>query len=224
MAGVEVQKTLVLRGQTHYGSTAHGNVSGKSGLIEELLVVRAVIFVFLLHVRSAIIPIVILPLAVLLSFIPMVQQQLTANIMSLGGIAVAIGAMVDASIIIIENIHKKLEAWESSGRHGKRQAVIIEAMQEVGPTIFFSLLVIMISFLPVFTLEATEGRLFRPLAYTKTYSMGFAAVLGVTLVPALAVLLIRGRAYAAKREIHSIGGSLQPTRPLCVLWFAIAGS
>ncbi len=162
-------------------------------LIEELIVVSIVITIFLLHFRSALIPFITLPIAVLLSFIPMSWQNLTANIMSLGGIAVAIGAMVDAAIIIIENIHKKLEDWEEAGKVSPRHQVIIEAMQEVGPSIFFSLLVITVSFLPVFTLEATEGRLFRPLAFTKTYSMGFAAILAVTLIPALAALLIRGR-------------------------------
>ncbi len=162
-------------------------------LIEEMLVVAAVIFLFLLHARSALIPILTLPLGVLLAFIPMSEQQLTANIMSLGGIAVAIGAMVDASIIIIENIHKQLSEWDAAGQPGSRSEVVVRAMQEVGPSIFFSLLVITVSFLPVFTLEATEGRLFSPLAFTKTYSIGFAAVLAVTLTPALAVLLIRGR-------------------------------
>jgi len=169
-------------------------------LIEELIVVSIVITIFLLHIRSALIPIITLPIAVLLAFIPMSYQHLTANIMSLGGIAVAIGAMVDASIIIIENIHKKLEAWEEAGRPADqtRRAVIIEAMQEVGPSLFFSLLVITVSFLPVFTLEATEGRLFRPLAFTKTYSMGFASILAVTLVPALAALIIRGKIRGEK--------------------------
>ena len=162
-------------------------------LIEEMIVVSLVIFVFLLHARSALVPILTLPLGVLLAFVPMAQQGLTANIMSLGGIAVAIGAMVDASIIMIENIHKKLEDWEASGRAGERARVVVAAMQEVGPSIFFSLLVITVAFMPVFTLEGTEGRLFKPLAYTKTYSMGFAAVLAVTLTPALAVLLIRGK-------------------------------
>jgi Cu(I)/Ag(I) efflux system membrane protein CusA/SilA len=161
-------------------------------LIEEMIVVSIIIFVFLMHARSALVPIVTLPLAVILSFIPMYYQHLTANIMSLGGIAVAIGAMVDASIIVIENIHKKLEAWDAEGRPGSRLETVVSAMQEVGPSIFFSLLVITVSFLPVFTLESAEGRLFKPLAFTKTYSMGFAAVLSVTLIPALAVLLIRG--------------------------------
>jgi Cu(I)/Ag(I) efflux system membrane protein CusA/SilA len=162
-------------------------------LIEEMLVVSFVIFVFLLHVRSALIPILTIPVGVLLAFIPMVYQGLTANIMSLGGIAVAIGAMVDGSIILVENIHKRLAEWEHSGRSGERNAVILRAMQEVGPSVFFALLVIAVSFLPIFTLEATEGRLFKPLAFTKTYAMGFAAVLSVTLTPALAALFIRGR-------------------------------
>ncbi len=169
-------------------------------LIEEMIVVSVVIFVFLLHVRSALIPILTLPLGVLLAFIPMSSQHLTANIMSLGGIAVAIGAMVDASIIIIENIHKKLAEWDAGGQRESRSEVIVHAMQEVGPSIFFSLLVITISFLPVFTLEATEGRLFKPLAFTKTYSIGFAAVLAVTLTPALAVLLIRGKVHDESRN------------------------
>jgi Cu(I)/Ag(I) efflux system membrane protein CusA/SilA len=162
-------------------------------LIEEMLVVSLVIFLFLLHVRSALVPILTLPIAVLLAFIPMYYQGLTANIMSLGGIAVAIGAMVDASIILIENIHKKLEEWEEQGRPGERLAHVIAAMQEVGPSIFFSLLVITVAFFPVFTLEATEGRLFKPLAFTKTYSMAFGAILAVTLTPALAAIFVRGK-------------------------------
>jgi Cu(I)/Ag(I) efflux system membrane protein CusA/SilA len=169
-------------------------------LIEEMVVVSVVIFVFLLHVRSALIPILTLPLGVLLAFIPMAEQHLTANIMSLGGIAVAMGAMVDASIIIIENIHKKLAEWDAEGQKTPRTQAIVSAMQEVGPSIFFSLLVITISFLPVFTLEATEGRLFKPLAFTKTYSIGFASVLAITLTPALAVLLIRGKVHDEEKN------------------------
>jgi len=159
-------------------------------LIEEMIVVSLVIFVFLLHARSALIPILTLPLGVLLAFIPMSAQSLTANIMSLGGIAVALGAMVDASIIMIENIHKALGDQAQSGRSQRER--MVSAMQEVGPAIFFALLVITISFLPVFSLEGTEGRLFKPLAFTKTYSIGFAALLAITATPALAVLLIRG--------------------------------
>ncbi|MEO7730503.1 MAG: CusA/CzcA family heavy metal efflux RND transporter [Kofleriaceae bacterium] len=169
-------------------------------LIEEMVVVAIIIFLFLLHVRSALVPILTLPLGVLLAFIPMGFQNLTANIMSLGGIAVAIGAMVDASIIIIENIHKKLDEWERGGRQGERVDAIIAAMQEVGPSIFFSLLVITVSFIPVFTLEGTEGRLFKPLAFTKTYSMGFAAILAVTLTPALAAIFIRGKIIPEERH------------------------
>ena len=173
-------------------------------LVEEMVVVSLVIFVFLLHARSALVPILTLPIAVLLAFIPMLYQGLTINIMSLGGIAVEIGAIVDASIILIENVHRRLQAWEARGAGSQdggsaappaadRLAVMIGAMREVGPSLFFSLLVITVSFLPVFTLEGVEGRLFRPLAFTKTYSMGFAAVLAVTLTPALAAVFVRGR-------------------------------
>jgi Cu(I)/Ag(I) efflux system membrane protein CusA/SilA len=162
-------------------------------LVEELVVVALVILVFLLHVRSTLVPVLMLPVAVLLAFIPMRWMGLGANIMSLGGIAIAIGAMVDAAIIVVENVHKHLEAWEQDGRPGTRNAVVVSALQEVGRPIFFSLLVITLAFLPVFTLEGTEGRLFKPLAWTKTFSMGFAALLSVTLVPAIAALFIRGR-------------------------------
>ncbi|MEY4169666.1 MAG: hypothetical protein RLZ94_739 [Actinomycetota bacterium] len=162
-------------------------------LVEELVVVSLVILAFLMHGRSALVPILALPLAVIAAFIPMHYQGLNANIMSLGGIAVAIGAMVDASIILIENVHKKLERWEEEGRQGDRAEVIVAAMQEVGPSAFFALLVITVSFLPIFTLEGTEGRLFSPLAWTKSWAMAFSAILAVTLTPALAVWLIRGR-------------------------------
>jgi len=171
----------------------------KHTLTEEMIVVSLVIMVFLLHFRSALIAILTLPVAILLSFIPMSEQNLTANIMSLGGIAVAIGAMVDASIVMIENIHKRLE---ENNQLSSRTDVIIRAMQEVGPSIFFSLLIITVSFLPVFALEGTEGRLFKPLAYTKTYSMGFAALLAITFTPALAVLLIRGKIRGDKSWIN----------------------
>jgi Cu(I)/Ag(I) efflux system membrane protein CusA/SilA len=164
----------------------------KDTLIEEMIVVSLVIMVFLLHFRSSLIAILTLPIAILLAFIPLSTQHMTANIMSLGGIAVAIGAMVDAAITIIENIHKRLES-EEEYTASQRRIVIIQAMQEVGPSLFFALLIITFSFLPVFALEGTEGRLFKPLALTKTYSMGFAAVLAITLTPALAVLLIRGK-------------------------------
>ncbi len=171
-----------------------------STLIEEMIVVSLIIFFFLLHARSALVPVIALPMAVLLSFIPFAAQGLTVNIMSLGGIAVAIGAMVDASIIIIENIHTSLEAWEREGKREPRTEVLIRAMQEVGPSIFFSLLVITVSFLPVFTLEGVEGRLFKPLAFGKTYAMGFSAVLAVTLTPALAALFIRGKIHGEHKN------------------------
>jgi len=162
-------------------------------LLEEMAVVSLVILVFLLHARSALIPILVIPIGISLAFVPMLYQGLNANIMSLGGIAVAIGAMVDAAIIVVENAHRRLESWETSGRPGDRTGVIVGAMQEVGPSIFFALLVITVSFMPIFALTGTEGRLFKPLAFTKTWAMGFAAVLSVTLTPALASLLIRGR-------------------------------
>ncbi|MBY0518597.1 MAG: CusA/CzcA family heavy metal efflux RND transporter [Bacteriovoracaceae bacterium] len=162
-------------------------------LIQQLIVVSIIIFIFLMNVRSSLIPILVLPLAVLLAFIPLFYQGLSANIMSLGGIALAIGSMVDASIIIIENIHKKHEKWELEGRPGTRVDMLIEAMQEVGPSIFFSLLVMTVAFMPIFSLGGQEGRLFKPLAFTTTYALGWAALLSITLIPALAVLFIRGK-------------------------------
>ena len=179
----------------------------KEKLTQEMIVVSVVIVVFLLHLRSAFIPILALSLAIILSFIPMFYMKLTANIMSLGGIAIAIGAMVDASIVLIENAHKKLNEWESKGRPGNRADVLIESFCEVGPSIFFSLLVITVSFLPVFTLQAQEGRLFKPLAYTKTFSMFFASLLAITLVPALGALLIKGKIRS--EEKHPISRLLQ---------------
>ncbi len=166
-------------------------------LIEESIVVALVCLVFLWHVRSALVAIITLPIAILLSFLPMLWLGLTSNIMSLGGIAIAIGAMVDAAIIMVENAHKALEHFrEKEGRepdNAERIEAIIGAAKTVGRPLFFSLLVITVSFIPVFSLTAQEGRLFKPLAYTKTFSMFFAALLGVTLVPVLMTLLIRGK-------------------------------
>lgn len=173
----------------------------KYTLIEEIIVVSLIITIFLMHFLSSLVAIITLVIAVLLSFIPMSLQNLTANIMSLGGIAVAIGAMVDAAIVIIENVHKKLENEKEDLPSAKRKEIIIKAMQEVGPSLFFSLLVITVSFLPVFSLQAAEGRLFKPLAYTKTYSMGFASLLALTLVPALSVLLIRGKIRSEQENL-----------------------
>lgn len=166
-------------------------------LFEEMLIVSLVIVAFLLHFRSTLVAVITLPVAILLAFIPMSYQGLTANIMSLGGIAVAIGAMVDAAIVMVENTHRRLGELQgdrpSEVSSKARIDTVIRAMQEVGPSIFFSLLIITVSFLPVFALQGAEGRLFHPLAFTKSYSMGFAALLSVTLVPALTVWLVRGR-------------------------------
>src|SRR5256886_2304942 len=166
-------------------------------LIEESIVVALVCLIFLWHIRSGLVAILTLPIAIILSFVPMYRLGLTSNIMSLGGIAIAIGAMVDAAIIMVENAHKYLENFcYGKGRDptpAERVQVIIEAAKSVGRPLFFSLLVITVSFIPVFSLEAQEGRLFRPLAITKTFSMLFASLLGVTLVPVLMVLLIRGK-------------------------------
>ncbi|MBI5671910.1 MAG: efflux RND transporter permease subunit, partial [Nitrospirae bacterium] len=158
-------------------------------LVEESVIVSLVVVLFLFHLRSALVAILILPVAVLLAFIPMAYLKITSNIMSLGGIAIAIGAMVDAAIVMAENAHKHLEHYPTT----PRTEVIIGAAKEVGRPLFVSLLVITVSFLPIFTLEAQEGRLFTPLAYTKTFAMLFAAALSVTLAPVLMVLLIRGK-------------------------------
>jgi Cu(I)/Ag(I) efflux system membrane protein CusA/SilA len=162
----------------------------KSTLFEESLVVALVCIVFLLHVRSALVAILMLPVGILIAFVAMKLLGIGSNIMSLGGIAIAIGAMIDAAIVMIENAHKHLERAPP----GKpRIEILIEAAAEVGPALFFSLLVITVSFLPIFTLESQEGRLFGPLAFTKTFAMAAAAVLSVSLVPALMIIFVRGR-------------------------------
>lgn len=170
-------------------------------LIEEGIVVALVSLIFLLHARSALVAIVTLPLAVLAAFIVMTAQGITANIMSLGGIAIAIGAMVDASIVMVENAHRKLSDLGANISKEKRRATLLLAAQEVGPGLFFSLLIITVSFLPVFALTGQSYRLFAPLAFTKTYSMGFAAILSVTVVPVLMLWLVRGR---IRREDENI--------------------
>lgn len=159
-------------------------------LIEELIVVSLVCFVFLFHFRSALVAIVSVPLSILLAFIVMRWQGLGANIMSLGGIAISIGVLVDAAIIMVENAHKHLERWQGRRSHFE---IILRSAQEVGPTLFFTLLIITVSFMPVFTLQAQEGRLFKPLAFTKTYAMGMASILAVTVVPVLMYWFVRGR-------------------------------
>lgn len=166
-------------------------------LIEESLIVALVCFVFLLHARSALVAIIMLPVGVLMAFIAMRALGINSTIMSLGGIAIAIGAMIDAAIVMIENAHKHLER---DGPETPRIKSLVDAAVEVGPSLFFSLLIITVSFLPIFALEAQEGRLFKPLAYTKTFSMAAAALLSVTLVPALMVLFIRGRLMPEKKN------------------------
>ncbi|MFZ0427567.1 MAG: CusA/CzcA family heavy metal efflux RND transporter, partial [Acidobacteriota bacterium] len=166
-------------------------------LLEEGLAVALVCVLFLLHLRSALVAIITLPIAVLMAFIIMHGQGINANIMSLGGIAIAIGAMVDAAIIMIENAHKHLERDQGKKDHWQ---IIADSAKEVGPTLFFALLVITVSFTPVFTLEAQEGRLFKPLAFTKTYSMAAASVLAVTLIPVLMGYWIRGRIRSEKKN------------------------
>lgn len=170
----------------------------KEKLLEVSLVVSLVSLIFLFHLRSALVAILTLPVAILLSFLAMYYLGITSNIMSLAGIAIAIGAMVDAVIVMIESAHKRLEQWEQQQAEGKgqqesRETIIIRAAQEVGKPLFFSLLIITISFLPVFGLEAQEGRLFKPLAWTKTASMFFASLVSITVAPLLMVWLLRGR-------------------------------
>jgi Cu(I)/Ag(I) efflux system membrane protein CusA/SilA len=160
----------------------------KDTLLEELIIVSLVIMIFLWHIPSALVPIITIPITIILSFIPMYLMGITANIMSLGGIAIAIGAMVDAAIVVVEQTHKKLERWDAEGRPGSYKDVVINAVKEVGGPSFFALLVIAVSFMPVFTLEGIEGRLFKPLAFTKNFSMAIAAVLAVTLDPAIRLL------------------------------------
>jgi Cu(I)/Ag(I) efflux system membrane protein CusA/SilA len=169
----------------------------KATLLEESIIVALVCVVFLLHLRSALVAILMLPVGILMAFAAMKALGLGSNIMSLGGIAIAVGAMIDAAIVMIENAHKHLER----APEGKsRVTILIEAASEVGPALFFSLLVVTVSFLPIFTLEAQEGRLFGPLAFTKTFAMAAAAILSVTLVPALMVLFVRGRIVPEHRN------------------------
>jgi Cu(I)/Ag(I) efflux system membrane protein CusA/SilA len=199
-AGVEIVTTY---DRSQLIERAIRNLSGK--LLEEFVVVAAVCAVFLWHLRSSLVAIISLPLGLLVAFIVMRVQGINANIMSLGGIAIAIGAMVDAAVVMIENAHKKIEAWQHAhpGAALKGEAhwkVVTDAAVEVGPALFFSLLIITLSFIPVFTLEAQEGRLFGPLAFTKTYAMAAAAALSATLVPVLMGYWIRGRIPDERRN------------------------
>lgn len=192
-AGVEIVTTY---DRSKLIDRAVENLSHK--LLEEFIVVALVCGIFLWHLRSSLVAIISLPVGVLIAFIVMRYQGINANIMSLGGIAIAIGAMVDAAVVMIENAHKKIEAWHAAHPSGELKGehhwhVMTEAAAEVGPALFFCLLIITLSFIPVFTLEAQEGRLFGPLAFTKTYAMAAAAALSVTLVPVLMGYWIRGR-------------------------------
>jgi Cu(I)/Ag(I) efflux system membrane protein CusA/SilA len=172
----------------------------KGTLIEESIIVAAVCVVFLLHVRSALVAILMLPVGILMAFIAMRLLGMNSNLMSLGGIAIAIGAMIDAAIVMIENAHKHLERLPEGHSTQDRFDAMLAACKEVGPALFFSLLIITVSFLPVFSLEGQEGRLFSPLAYTKTFSMASAAILSVTLVPVLMLLFIRGKIMPEAQE------------------------
>jgi Cu(I)/Ag(I) efflux system membrane protein CusA/SilA len=199
-AGVEIVETYDRSGLIERSVE---NLTGK--LIEEFIVVALVCFAFLFHLRSALVAIVSLPLGILVAFIIMERQGINANIMSLGGIAIAIGAMVDAAIVMIENAHKRIEQWQTSNPEAtlqpqERWKLIAEASAQVGPALFFSLLIITLSFVPIFTLEAQEGRLFAPLAYTKTYAMAAAAGLAISLVPVLMGLLVRGHIPSEERN------------------------
>ena len=172
----------------------------KRTLIEESLIVAAVCVIFLLHIRSALVAILMLPVGILMSFMAMRMLGMNSNLMSLGGIAIAIGAMIDAAIVMIENAHKHLERLPEKHSTHDRFEAMLAACKEVGPALFFSLLIITVSFLPVFSLEGQEGRLFSPLAYTKTFAMASAAILSVTLVPVLMMLFIRGKIMSESKN------------------------
>src|SRR5712671_5552093 len=173
-------------------------------LLEEAIIVSIVIVIFLFHFRSALIPILTLPIAVVASFIPMYYLHVTSNIMSLGGLALAIGVLVDAAIVMVENGYRQLSERQSSESdplpEPQRRKILLDSARQVGPAIFFSLVIIVVSFLPVFLLEAQEGRMFRPLAWTKTLAVGFSSVLAITLVPVLMILFIRGRLIPESRN------------------------
>lgn len=192
-------------------------------LFEEMLIVSAVILVFLWHFPSAFIPIITIPIAVLLSFIPLMGMKLTSNIMSLAGIAISIGVLIDGAIVQMENVYKRLEEWEKDGRREDYREVCIKALKEVGPSIFFSLLVIAVSFLPIFTLMDQEGRLFKPLAYSKTFVMFFAAVLAVTFNPAVRMLFLRIKPFRSKIANALFVGKYQPEErhPVSRVLFAV---
>ena len=201
----EIQKTLppgveIVAGYDRSGLIQESINTLKRDLLEEAIIVSLVIIIFLFHMRSALIPILALPIAVIATFIPMYYLQISSNIMSLGGLALAIGVLVDASIVMVENGYRHLsEAQHQASLKGEsvseseRQRILLSAAKQVGRPIFFSLIIIVVSFLPVFLLESQEGRMFRPLAYTKSFAIAFSSVLAITVVPVLMVLFIRGK-------------------------------
>jgi Cu(I)/Ag(I) efflux system membrane protein CusA/SilA len=196
----------------------HDSIETLTGtLIEESIIVALVCIVFLFHFRSAFVAIVSIPVSILLAFLVMRWQGLGANIMSLGGIAISIGVLVDAAVIMVENAHKHFEEWKDEKNHFE---IILRSAQEVGPTLFFSLLLITVSFMPIFTLQAQEGRLFRPLAFTKTYSMAMASIVAVTVIPVLMYWFVRGRIYSEER--HPVSRLLRflytPVLKLALRW------
>src|SRR5690606_29821263 len=206
-------------------------------LTEEMVIVALICIVFLLHVRSALVAIVTLPISILIAFIALRAFGVGADIMSLGGIAIAIGEMIDAAIVMVENMHKHLERRIAPGEHSfdtasltthERWEIVLASAREVGPSLFYSLLIITVSFIPVFTLEGQEGRLFKPLALTKTFAMAAASVLSITLVPVLMGLFIRGRISREERNPIS-RGMLRVYRPALAWvmgrrWFVISAS
>jgi len=204
----EIQKSLPAGVEIVSGYDRSGLISAsintlKWDLIEEAIIVSLVIIVFLFHFRSALIPIVSIPLAVLASFIPMYYLHISSNIMSLGGFALAIGVLIDASIVMVENAHRHLAARTAGGRSLAREEhrdVVLGAAKQVGRPLFYSLLIIIVSFLPVFLLEAQEGRMFRPLAYTKTFAITLSSLLAITIIPILMIILIRGRHFRTEAE------------------------
>ena len=182
----------------------------KKQLLEEMIVVSVVILLFLWHFPSAFVPIITIPIAVFLSFIPLLGLKLTSNIMSLAGIAISIGVLIDGAIVQMENVYKRLEEWEQGGRKEDHQEVCIKALKEVGPSVFFSLLVIAVSFLPIFTLMDQEGRLFKPLAFSKTFAMVMAAVLVVTFNPAIRMLFLRVKPFRSRIANALLVGKYHP--------------
>ena len=225
----QIEKTLprgveIVAGYDRSGLIQESINTLKRDLLEEAIIVSLVIIVFLFHLRSALIPILTLPLAVIATFIPMYYLQISSNIMSLGGLALAIGVLVDASIVMVENGHRHLsEAQRDASLRGEsvpaseRQRILLSAAKQVGRPIFFSLIIIIVSFLPVFLLESQEGRMFRPLAYTKSFAIAFSSVLAITVVPVLMVLFIRGGRLRPEND-NPISRSLQAIYLPVIRW------